>query len=92
MVAELKSTGQKVVGLKQLLRELDKENVLKVYLAVDADEEIKQKVLVAARSKSLEPVWVDTMDELGDICQIDVKTACAGILKEKKEKTPSRGL
>jgi large subunit ribosomal protein L7A len=92
MVAELEGAQRKVVGLKQLLRELHKDNITKVYLAEDADQELKKKVLDAAHGKNVAIESIEKMKDLGDICKIDVQTACAGILKESKEKPPSLGL
>lgn len=86
MVKELLDAQNKVVGLKQILRELEKDNVTKIYLADDADEEIRQKVISAANGKPVELVRVKGMEELGEICKIDVRTACAGLVHELKKR------
>lgn len=80
MYEELKNAENKVVGLKQLLRSLEAEEVLSVYLADDADEHVKERVLQAIGEKEVHIVNVETMEELGDVCGIDVRAACAAII------------
>ncbi len=77
----LKNAKNKVVGLKQLLRELEAKTVLSVYIASDAEAELKSKIHVAIGDQDINIVEVDSMRELGDVCNIDVSAACAAILK-----------
>lgn len=83
MLNKLKSADQRVVGLKQLLRELDKCNVKIVYLALNADAALQNEVTTAAEKAGAELVLVEKMEDLGEICAIDVAAACAGILKSE---------
>ncbi len=80
MFEELRDANRKVVGLKQVLRELQAGGVCRVYLADDAEEHLKQRVSEAAADAEVELVCVATMEELGGECGIDVSAACAGIL------------
>ncbi len=81
MFEELRNADRKVVGLKQVLRELQAGGVCRVYLADDAEQHLKERVSAAARQAGAELVCVATMEELGGECGIDVAAACAGIIK-----------
>lgn len=81
MYEELKNAENKVVGLKQLLRGLDADEVVLVYIADDADMHVKEQILAAIGEKDIHVVNVDSMRELGAQCGIDVAAACAAILK-----------
>ena len=79
---ERKTLDFSVVGLKQVLRELDSERIETVYLAKDADPEIRNTVLAKCRDKEVTVETVPTMKELGQLAGIEVKAAVAGIFKE----------
>lgn len=81
MLNRIKETKNRVAGTKQVLRAIENGNVEHVYLAGDADEFLKSKVKQACESHSVEYEMVDTMQELGKACALDVGTACAGLLK-----------
>jgi len=81
MYEELKSTKNRVVGLKQSLKELNTGSVAQIYIADDADIHIKGKVRKAAGDSDTPIVSVESMDMLGEICGINVRAACAAILK-----------
>ena len=82
MHEELKNAENRVVGLKQLLRELEACTVDCVYVAEDADEHVKRKIAEAIGGREIQVVSVPTMEELGSVCGIDVSAACAAILKQ----------
>lgn len=82
MVKHLETAVQKVVGLKQVIKEAQIGNVDRVYIAKNAEEHLKEKILDALDGKPAQIIEVDTMDELGSICGIKVGSACAAILKE----------
>lgn len=81
MIEELKNAENKVVGLKQLLRSLIADEISAVYIADDADEELKERIMQAIGGKDVHIVYVESMNELGSECRIDVGAACAGIIK-----------
>lgn len=81
MIEELKNAANKVVGLKQLLRGLEADEIGAVYIADDADEALKERIMEAIGGKEIHVIYVETMRLLGDECGIDVGAACAGILK-----------
>lgn len=82
MQDDLKNTPRKVVGYKQLMRELEADNVGCVYVAEDAEPALRQRIKAAAAERSIVTVPVHTMEELGEACGIDVGAACAGIKKD----------
>ena len=76
---ELKSSQKRIVGLKQTLKAIANNSLLRVYLAKDADNYIIQSVLSACSGKNLEIVYIDTMKELGEACGIEIGASTAGI-------------
>ncbi len=81
MHEELIDAENRIVGLKQLLKELEGDCVERVYIADDADVHIKGKIRKAIGDRDIATVGVESMDMLGEICEIDVGAACAAILK-----------
>ena len=72
-----KIVGQKVVGVKQTLKALKNNQGKVLYIAKDADNNITEPILKLAKDNSLQIVFVDTMKELGNLCDIDVASATA---------------
>lgn len=81
MIEKLKNAKNRVVGLKQLLRGLEADEIGVVYLADDADGSLKTRVLEAIGGRDISVVRVESMRVLGTECEIDVGAACAGIIK-----------
>ena len=81
MLEQLKNTKNPIVGTKQLLRALNKNQVTHVFLAEDADEFVYRRVRAAAEEAKVAVTVVPTMKELGEACKIQVPTASAGILQ-----------
>ncbi len=74
-------TARKVVGIKQSARAVREGNALTAYIAQDADRHIVQQLEELCAEKSVKIIRVNTMEELGDICGIEVKAASAVVLK-----------
>ena len=79
MLSELKNSPR-VVGVKQLRRALGKREVLRVFLARDADPVLTEPLETLAREANVPVVWICSMKELGQACGIAVKAAAAGII------------
>ncbi len=79
MYKELETAKNKLVGTKQVLRALAADEVAVIYIAKDADGAIQEKILKAA--ESVQVIYADSMQALGEHCGIDVRTACAAIKK-----------
>lgn len=73
--------GPKVIGTKQTLRALEREQASVLYIAKDAQPKVTVRVLDMAKSQNLPIVYVETMDELGSVCNVEVKTATAALIK-----------
>jgi large subunit ribosomal protein L7A len=70
------------VGLKQTVKAVKNGTAKKVYVAMDADDFIKQSVLDACSDKNLQIIYVNNMKELGDACGIDIGASTAAIVED----------
>ena len=77
----LKTSANKVVGSKQVLRALKTGALARVYVANDADTFLFQRVARAAEEAGVPTIRVETMKELGEACRVAVPTAAAGLLR-----------
>ena len=68
-----------IVGYKQVLRALSAGYCKKVFIAEDCSLNIFDSLKSAAGDA--EVILVPTMRELGAMCEIDVPSSCAAILK-----------
>jgi len=80
MTERLNSTN-KVVGLKQVRRVLDLSEAQIVYIANDAEKEIVSNIEKHCKDEEIPIVYVESMKELGENCEIDIGAAVAAILK-----------
>ncbi len=74
-------TGPRVVGTKQTLRALENNSVSKLYVAKNAQKQVTLRVIEIAESKNIPIVLVETMEELAQACDVEVKTATAALIK-----------
>ena len=77
----LKNCDHRVVGTKQVLRALNGGFAARVFLAKDADGFIYHRVNALCEETKTPVTMVDTMQELGKLCAVGVKTAAAAVLK-----------
>ncbi len=80
MLYHLKDTN-KVVGTKQCIKAIQNDKVKAVFIAKDAEERVTNQVLQLAKEKQVPIEYVETMKELGSLCNIEVKTAIAAIIE-----------
>ena len=78
---KLRSAVNKVVGTKQVTRALKAGKAVRAYVANDADTFIFQQVIRAAEEAGVPCVRVDSMQELGIVCGVQVPAAAAAVLK-----------
>lgn len=71
----------KAVGMKQTLRAIKSHNARLVFIANDADKYIKDAIINACKQNGIEIEQMDTMEQLGRACGIEVGAATAAILK-----------
>lgn len=70
-----------VIGKKQTLRALARNEAEKVYISRDADFHVTKPIEDACRAQNIEIVYFDNMKDLGESCGIDVNAAAAAVLK-----------
>ncbi len=79
---DLPSTGKLMVGTKQVMRAISERKALKIYIANDADEQIRETLLNAVRQGEIQFELVESKSELGRACGIKVASACAAIVRD----------
>lgn len=80
MLSELKHSA-KVVGVKQLRKAMGRDEIVRIFLAEDADPALTEPLRLAAEARQIPVVPVRGMRELGQACGIAVGAAAAGLLK-----------
>ena len=81
MPERLKKRSMRVVGVRQVLRCLKENKLDCVFLSLDASPQLRQQVELAAREAGAPLQTVATMEELAQLCRVDVPSAAAGVLK-----------
>ena len=81
MTEMLKQADKRVVGSKQVLRALNEDKAARVFLGRDADGFIYHRINALCEEKKVPVTVVDSMQELGKLCTVNVRTACAAVLK-----------
>ena len=83
MLKKLKDSRDKVVGIKQTRKTIKEGNAQLVYLAQDVDAHLYTEIEGLCHENHVELCYVDSMKELGEYCGIDIKAACAALLRER---------
>ena len=81
MEEQLRSPATRVVGTKQVLRAIKDGRALAVFLAADADAFIHRQVQSLCEENHVSLHMKDSMQELGKLCLVGVKTAAAAVIK-----------
>ncbi len=68
-----------VVGFKQVKKAITSGVCIKIYLADDCSENISDNLRAIAGNTEI--VSVPTMQELGNLCEIDVAASCAAQIR-----------
>ena len=71
----------KVIGIKQSMKAVEKDQVVSVYIAEDADSQLILPLQQACLAQKIPVVGGNTMEDLGVACGIDVGAAAIAILK-----------
>ena len=77
----LRQPDKRVVGTKQVLRAIRDGRATRVFLCRDADEFIYRQVEAASEENHVPVTMMESMDKLGKLCQIGVKTASAALVR-----------
>ncbi len=72
---------RKVIGIKQSTKAIEKNLVLRVFVAEDADPRLTDSLQLVCKEHGVLVVNVSTMEELGTACGIDVGAAAVAILE-----------
>jgi len=76
---ELK-VAKKVVGIKQATKALEKGIATTVVIAADADERVIKPLVDLSAEKSVAVEKVESMQELGKLCGIQVGAAAIAVI------------
>ncbi len=68
-----------VVGFKQVKKAIKNNTCVKIFIAEDCTSNISDSLL--SDLSGIETVKVQTMRELGAMCNIDVPSSCAAIVR-----------
>ncbi len=79
----IKNAKRRTVGTKQTKKALEKEQLIGIFIAMDAERRLIKPVIVAAKELGITIYYVESMKKLGVACEIEVDTAIAGVLKEE---------
>lgn len=71
----------KVVGVKQVKRALNLNDIEVVFIAMDAENKITDEIVKICSTKHIQVIYVEDMKKLGNACGIDVNAATAALLK-----------
>lgn len=69
------------VGMRTTLRAIESGKAELVFLADDADVFVTRRVQESCKAMNVAYERVSSMKDLGEACEVSVKTACAAILK-----------
>ncbi|CAM4252607.1 ribosomal L7Ae/L30e/S12e/Gadd45 family protein [Paenibacillus alkaliterrae] len=72
------------VGAKQTMKMLEHNRAIEVYVARDADPQMKEKIVHLCERTGVPYKWIDTMDDLGETCGINVGAAMAALVPEEE--------
>ncbi|OMF23754.1 ribosomal protein L7Ae-like protein [Paenibacillus sp. FSL H8-0548] len=72
------------VGAKQTAKMLEHQRAIEVYVARDADPQMKDKIIHLCERAGVPIKWIDTMEELGETCGIDIGAAMAALVNEEE--------
>ena len=70
-----------VVGTKQVLKAVGVGTLGRVYIALDTEPYLQNRLRTACEEHDVSVETVNTMRELGAMCGIEVGAACAGVRK-----------
>jgi large subunit ribosomal protein L7A len=70
-----------VIGKKQTLRFLLKNEVINVFISKDADIHVIKEIVKICIEKNIEITYFENMKSLGKACNISVNAAAAAVLK-----------
>ena len=82
MHKQLEKSKQRVAGVRQVMKGIGEGNLRVIFLALDASPMLQAQVRAAANERQLPVETVSYMEELGQMCGIDVPCAVAALKKQ----------
>ena len=73
--------AKKTIGVKQVTKALDKDLVLAIYIAQDAEQRLVEPLRTLCSQKNVTIDTTLTMVELGKACSIEVGAAAVAVMK-----------
>lgn len=80
---QMLTNSSKVVGSKQVLKGISNSTVRCVIVALDADAELRRKIVVAANARRVDVTYVASKKRLGELAGVEVAAAVVGITEAK---------
>jgi large subunit ribosomal protein L7A len=80
MLEELK-ISKKVVGLKQTFKAVKENKAKKVFVALDADQQLTKQIIESCEKNGIAVLFADNMKNLGLACHIEVGCAICAIIE-----------
>lgn len=77
----MKDNRKIVIGKKQTLRALQRNEAEKIYISKDADLHVTKAIADVCKEQNVEIIYFNTMKELGAFAGINVNAAAAAVLK-----------
>lgn len=81
MTLESLKKAQRVIGVKQVTKAINKDQVSCVFLGNDADARVTEQLKLICTEKAIPVSAANTMVELGKACSIEVGAAAVGVLR-----------
>ena len=81
MTLEALKNADKVIGIKQVTKAVNKGLATCVFLAGDADARVIEPLRTLCAEKGIETVPAADMQELGEACALEVGAAAAAVLR-----------
>ena len=81
MTLEALKNADKVIGIKQVTKAVNKGFAVCVFLADDAHARVVEPLQKLCEQKGIETVHAAAMQELGEACAIEVGAAAAAVLR-----------
>jgi len=83
MHKQLEKAKRRVAGFRQVMKGFGDGSLKAVFLALDASPLLQAQIRQAANERQLPLETVSSMEELGQMCRLDVPCAVAAIKKEE---------
>ena len=77
----LESAPKKKIGIKQSLKAVRAGDAEALFIAKDAEQYVVRSVVELAKENNVPIIYIDSMLDLGEACNIDVGAATAVIVK-----------